>query len=91
MHDYLAQKLMDFVKKYNSSLFSFQQENVHTYLSNQSEEEPLASMIYKNSQRLQRLALMQVISDTVCKNLIRIQEINKNDRLLQKSMVGNLH
>jgi hypothetical protein len=40
---------MDFVKKYNSSLFSFQQENVHTYLSNQSEEEPLASMIYKNS------------------------------------------
>ena len=82
---------MDFVKKYNSSLFSFQQENVHTYLSNQSEEEPLAEMIYKNSQRLQRLALMQVISDTVCKNLIRIQEINKNDRLLQKSMVGNLH
>lgn len=34
---------------------------------------------------------MQVISDTVCKNLMRIQELNKSDRLLQKSMVGNVH
>ena len=32
-HDYLAIKLVDFVKKYNAQLFNFQQENIHSYLS----------------------------------------------------------
>ena len=35
-HDYLAQKLIDFVKKYNKELFGFQQDNLNTYLSNNS-------------------------------------------------------
>jgi len=37
---------------------------------------------------------MQVISNTVMNNLTKISEFTqngKNDRVLQKSMVGNLH
>ena len=34
---------------------------------------------------------MQVIGNTVMTNLMSISEMSKNDRLLQKSMVGNLH
>jgi len=46
--------------------------------------------LVKNSRRLQKLALMQVIASTVAVNLHTITT-QCSDRLLQKSMAGNLH
>jgi len=46
--------------------------------------------LFKNSRRLQKLALMQVIANTVAANL-HVITTQCSDRLLQKSMAGNLH
>lgn len=49
--------------------------------------------IYKNSQKIQKLALMQVMADTVHKNLALIIGMahDGEDRVLIKSMIGNLN
>ena len=47
--------------------------------------------VVSNSKKLQKLSLMQVVANTVIDNLNEICNSDLNDRLLQKSMVGNLH
>mmetsp|Transcript_37622 Transcript_37622/g.57648 ORF Transcript_37622/g.57648 Transcript_37622/m.57648 type:complete len:161 (+) Transcript_37622:461-943(+) len=49
--------------------------------------------ISKTSKQIQRLALTQQVANTVYSNLIDIISSggSSNDRVLQKSMIGNLH
>ena len=49
-----------------------------------------AEFLLKNSRRLQKLALMQVIASTVAAGIAQITA-HQADRLLSKSMIGNLH
>lgn len=51
------------------------------------------NMILKNSKTLRKLAIMQVIGLTLMTNIDYIvnEKPQCNDRLLQKSMIANLH
>lgn len=106
-HDYLSRKCVDFIKKYNQELSSMQQDNTYYNLSlsgsdwahqqnggaselSLQRQEGQQDALLKNSRRLQKLALMQVIASTVAANL-HVITTQCNDRLLQKSMAGNLH
>ena len=47
--------------------------------------------VYANSLKLQKLALMQDIANTVMTGLTNIVNSDSKDRVMQKSMIGNLH